>query len=114
MYRFTTFACLVTTALGAATFKPYSSSSDSGCGTAPYFPEADIKDEETSNGRHFRIWLPDAYDENKPTPLILSFHGKGGDIEKQMNVDRLTKPEFNEDHIVIYMQGVGAETHPIS
>lgn len=106
MNRLATLICLASTALGAVTFRPHNSDLDSGCGTGPYFPRGTTKNEETSEGREFRVWLPVDYDETEATPLILSFHGKHGTIDQQLGVDRLTKPEFNKDHIVIYLQGV--------
>ncbi|KAI1076384.1 carbohydrate esterase family 1 protein [Whalleya microplaca] len=47
-------------------------------------------------------WIPPNYDSNTPAPLILSFHGAGRSPDWQADVDRLTDPVFNTDHILVY------------
>lgn len=79
------------------------------CGLAPpsapgTFTTATI--ETTDGDREYGIWIPKNYNQNEKTPLILSYHGAGGTIDTQKALDRLTDTAFNEDHIVVYLQGV--------
>lgn len=76
-----------------------------GCGQTPSVKAGEFKDYTTPEGREYRVWLPASYDAKKPTPLILSYHGAGGTKERQMELDELTTPLFNTDHIMVYLQG---------
>lgn len=49
-------------------------------------------------------FLPKKYDQSKPNPLILSLHGASRTSNWQADLDRLTDPLFNEDHVVVYPQ----------
>ncbi|KAK9799177.1 hypothetical protein AB5N19_04738 [Seiridium cardinale] len=55
--------------------------------------------------REYGVWVPNTYDYNITSKLIFSYHGAGGNIAKQRALDGLTEPAFNEDHIVVYLQG---------
>lgn len=76
-----------------------------GCGQAPSVTPGDFKNYSTSAGREYRVWLPANYDSDKATPLILSYHGANRDMTHQIDLDKLTDPLFNKDHIVVYLQG---------
>ncbi|KAI0378839.1 carbohydrate esterase family 1 protein [Hypomontagnella monticulosa] len=76
-----------------------------GCGKAPSIARGDFKNFTTAEGREYRVWLPANYDSSKATPLILSYHGANKDMVYQSNLDQLTDPLFNKDHIVAYLQG---------
>ncbi|KAI5861525.1 carbohydrate esterase family 1 protein [Durotheca rogersii] len=76
-----------------------------GCGKAPPFAPGQFNDYTTASGREYRVWLPAGYDESEPTPLILSYHGANRVISHQVALDRLSDPLFNDDHIVVYLQG---------
>ncbi|KAI0107090.1 Alpha/Beta hydrolase protein [Nemania sp. FL0031] len=54
------------------------------------------------SGRPYLFWVPPNYDPRKPTPLILSFHGATKTPDAQADLDLLTTPFFNTDHIVVY------------
>ncbi|RYP59087.1 hypothetical protein DL769_008686 [Monosporascus sp. CRB-8-3] len=95
---------LIAAVLGAPVPKPYARRT-SGCGQAPPFSASGSNDFRTTERRLFRVWLPETYNENTATPMILSFHGAGGNITQQMAVDGLTDRKFNRDYIVVYMQG---------
>ncbi|KAI0008066.1 carbohydrate esterase family 1 protein [Xylariaceae sp. FL0662B] len=77
----------------------------SGCGQTPPITPGEFKKFTTSGDREYRVWLPETYDSNKQTPLILSYHGAKRDITRQANLDKLTDPLFNRDYIVVYLQG---------
>jgi poly(3-hydroxybutyrate) depolymerase len=57
-----------------------------------------------NSDRTFMYWLPSNYDANKQTPVIFSFHGAGGSADQQADMDLLTDPFFNTDHILVYGQ----------
>ncbi|RYP76555.1 hypothetical protein DL769_003614 [Monosporascus sp. CRB-8-3] len=76
-----------------------------GCGTAPVVVDGSSRLYSTAAGRTYRVFLPRDYIENLPAPLILSYHGAGGVIDQQAELDRLARPEVNTDHIVVYLQG---------
>jgi poly(3-hydroxybutyrate) depolymerase len=86
-----------------------------GCGKTSPFTVGGLSDNQTisvtsgdqknSASRRYRVFLPDSYDNNRPTPVILSYHGANQHIEDQVTLDRLTAPFFNKDHIVVYLQG---------
>ncbi|KFZ23959.1 hypothetical protein V502_01566 [Pseudogymnoascus sp. VKM F-4520 (FW-2644)] len=56
--------------------------------------------------RSYDVYLPPNYDENKPTPLIISYHGKGGNSGKQRTLDRFDDNSWNPDHLVVWPNGV--------
>ncbi|RYO93543.1 hypothetical protein DL766_008445 [Monosporascus sp. MC13-8B] len=95
---------LITTVLGAPSQKSYAHRT-SGCGRVPPFAASRSNDFRTAEGRLFHVWLPETYHKDNATPMILSFHGAGGNVTQQMAVDDLTNHKFNRDHIVVYMQG---------
>jgi poly(3-hydroxybutyrate) depolymerase len=59
-----------------------------------------------SGGRTYMYFLPAKYDQSKPNPLILSFHGASRTADWQADLDRLTDPYFNKDHVVVYPQAL--------
>ncbi|KAI5917584.1 Alpha/Beta hydrolase protein [Camillea tinctor] len=103
MHWNTTFLLLITSSLGAPS--PLQSSSTDGCGQAPPLTPGDVKVFPITGGREYEVWLPENYDQKKATPMILSYHGANGDMEHQRNLDNLTNPAFNVDHILVYLQG---------
>lgn len=58
------------------------------------------------SNRTYMYFLPAKYDQSKQTPLILSFHGASRTADWQADLDRLTDPYFNKDHIVVYPQAL--------
>lgn len=52
--------------------------------------------------RKFRLYIPASYKSDKPTPVYFSFHGAGGDMDKQEALSQFSNPEFNPDGIAIY------------
>lgn len=54
--------------------------------------------------RTYMYFLPGGYNASQGNPLILSFHGAGRTSEWQADLDRLTDPFFNRDHVVVYPQ----------
>ncbi len=55
--------------------------------------------------RTYLLHLPSAYDGLRPTPLVLSLHGGGGNAESQRRVDRFDKLADEKGFIVVYPNG---------
>ena len=60
----------------------------------------------TKDNREYRVFLPASYDGSTEAPLILSYHGSGGTIKKQKDLDGLTESWRNDKYIVAYLQGL--------
>jgi len=79
----------------------------SGCGIAP-----NTKKHQSfqSNGglRHFLVDLPKSYDQNKPSAMIISYHGHGSSNENQESIDQFKTDAFNSDlqAIIVYPNGL--------
>jgi poly(3-hydroxybutyrate) depolymerase len=58
-------------------------------------------------GRPYTVWLPPKYSSDRAWPLIVSLHGASRDSAWQADLDRLTDPYFNTDHILVYPQSTG-------
>lgn len=58
------------------------------------------------NYRDFAVWLPKTYSKNTATPLILSFHGNGKDMDYQATLSRFTEPSVNNDSIAVFPNGL--------
>lgn len=57
--------------------------------------------------RTYILHLPSSYDENKPAPLVLSFHGGAGNAENQRRVSGFNELADKEGFIVVYPNGTG-------
>ncbi|KAI0136866.1 carbohydrate esterase family 1 protein [Xylariales sp. AK1849] len=60
----------------------------------------------SSSNRTYMYFLPSTYSTSTPNPLILSFHGAGRTSDWQADLDRLTDPFFNPDHVLVYPQAL--------
>jgi polyhydroxybutyrate depolymerase len=80
----------------------------SGCGreAAPVLTQAR---QLTSGGvvRQFLLTIPDGYDPNVPTPLILNFHGLGSDATQQAVYTQLDARAKTRGFIVATPNGIG-------
>lgn len=88
---------------------PILASAESGCGTQPPLtPGTSHHHTIESQGisRDYIVFLPASYDLNTPTPLIVNYHGATDTDDYQETLTLLDDPFFNNDHIVIYPQGV--------
>ncbi|KAI8634037.1 Alpha/Beta hydrolase protein [Xylariaceae sp. FL1651] len=74
----------------------------SGCGRDSHVKLNELNSETLASGRTYLFWIPPSYDVHKATPLIFSFHGATKTPKDQANLDLLTTPFFNTDHIVVY------------
>jgi len=89
----------------------FATSSSSGCGkAAPYDPAttsaaADFTMTFAGTTRHYLLKLPKSYDQNKPYPIILSFHGWGGFATANEDWTGLSAIADAKEFIVVYAQG---------
>jgi poly(3-hydroxybutyrate) depolymerase len=77
-----------------------------GCGKA----YGDLSEPLTieSNGvqRQFLVYVPESYQKEQATGLILSFHGYGKDMWNQQEISRFNDSTFNPDMIAVFPQGL--------
>lgn len=62
-----------------------------------------------SNGmpRWYRVHTPPGFDENRPTPVVLAFHGGGGNAIQFMNQSGLNDTADKHGFVVVYPEGTG-------
>ncbi|KAI4945884.1 hypothetical protein J4E91_007798 [Alternaria rosae] len=102
--------------LFAATATAASSSNtaaDCGCGKPlPKGVELDksvdltLDSESGVSPRKYRLHIPPSYDDNKPVPLILSFHGRGKTAKYQEALSQFSNASYGFEGIVAYPEGV--------
>lgn len=59
--------------------------------------------------RRYRVHVPRTYDSSRPTPVIIGFHGGGGNPESMMMLSGLNKKSDEAGFIVVYPYGLGRE-----
>lgn len=69
-------------------------------------PEPDSTTDVHIGDRRYLLYIPVNYDPGTPAPLILSYHGGTRTAESQQALDLLSTTYFNEDHIVVYPNGI--------
>ncbi len=57
--------------------------------------------------RSYILHVPSSYDGSKPTPLMLSFHGGGGNAENQKRLTDDNELSDEQGFIVVYPNGTG-------
>ncbi|WP_353940508.1 PHB depolymerase family esterase [Streptomyces sp. HUAS MG91] len=90
---------------GPAAAQPHRAAGSAGCGVpTDLAPGASTTRSLTVDGvrRDYLVHLPASYDADRPTPLVLSFHGHGRTSDYQ---ERLTGMNAL-DAVVVYPQGV--------
>ncbi|TRX92706.1 hypothetical protein FHL15_006380 [Xylaria flabelliformis] len=73
-----------------------------GCGNDPDVALNTRITAKLPSGRTYLYWVPPNYNSQKETSLIFSFHGATKTPEAQADLDLLTTPFFNKNHIVVY------------
>jgi polyhydroxybutyrate depolymerase len=65
----------------------------------------------TSGGmeRFYRVHVPASYVPSRPTPVVLNFHGGGGNPQSQKTISRMDQASEQYGFIVVYPQGTGAK-----
>ncbi|TGJ87106.1 hypothetical protein E0Z10_g1702 [Xylaria hypoxylon] len=100
--KFLTAGLLLTRASIASPVSLASVRSASGCGEEPGIALNTRITATLPSGRTYLFWVPPNYNPENATPLIFSFHGGTRTPESQADLDLLTTPFFNSDHIVVY------------
>jgi len=57
--------------------------------------------------RRFVVRIPESYDPDTPTPVVLNFHGLTNDAAQQEALSEMTPLAEREGFVVVYGQGVG-------
>lgn len=58
--------------------------------------------------REFDVRLPAGYDANRPTPVVLNFHGRNSSASQQVWISEMDPIADRENFIVVYPSGVGS------
>jgi poly(3-hydroxybutyrate) depolymerase len=56
--------------------------------------------------RYYLATFPVEFNCEKPTPVILSYHGAQQDAARQLELSQMSNPFFNDFAIVVYPQGL--------
>lgn len=80
-----------------------------GCEVSPGYPlgttEATI---DAGGERSFRVHVPPGYDSQRPTPVVMMFHGGGGSGEQfQLRSSKMDPIADREGFITVYPDGTG-------
>lgn len=59
--------------------------------------------------RSYRLYVPANYDPTKPTPMIMVFHGWGGDENSILDHEVVTRLADEQGYILVAPRGVGSE-----
>jgi polyhydroxybutyrate depolymerase len=59
--------------------------------------------------RYYSVHVPPSYDPNRPTPVILNFHGGGGNPKSQRTITMMDQASDRFGFLVVYPQGTGAK-----
>ncbi len=57
--------------------------------------------------RNYLVHIPPKYDSKKPTPVVLAFHGGGGNADNMIVFSGLNKKSDEAGFIVVYPNGTG-------
>ncbi len=82
-----------------------------GCAVAPVYPHGTTEGSVATGGgsRSFRVHVPPGYEPTRATPVVLMFHGGGGNArqfqERSAQMDPIAD---REGFITVYPQGTGA------
>jgi polyhydroxybutyrate depolymerase len=60
--------------------------------------------------REYYVYVPPSYDEKKPTPVVLNFHGGGGSAEGHMRMTMMNEKSDSAGFIVVYPRGTGKDS----
>lgn len=57
--------------------------------------------------RTYKVHVPPGYSQDKPTPVVIAFHGGGGNAKGSVEYFRLNTKSDEEGFIVVYPEGTG-------
>ncbi|HEX5808750.1 MAG TPA: PHB depolymerase family esterase [Anaerolineales bacterium] len=75
------------------------------CSRGDYFDTL----ESTRQVRQYLLHVPATYDPEKPTPVVLVFHGAGIGAERFVGYSRFSNVSDREGFLIVYPQGLGDE-----
>ena len=58
--------------------------------------------------RFYNVHVPSSYVSSRPTPVVLNFHGAGGNPQTQRTISRMNQSSERDGFIVVYPRGTGA------
>lgn len=61
--------------------------------------------DHNGTNREYMLYIPSTYDASNPTPVVLNFHGFGGDANSYMEYADLRSLADAENFILVYPQG---------
>jgi len=73
-------------------------------------PGSGTSAQEELRGRYYRLSLPEKYDGQTPSPLIIAFHDFNTSASEFEELTHLSDPKYNKDAIVLYPEA----THDVS
>ncbi|KAL7007219.1 hypothetical protein EMMF5_003058 [Cystobasidiomycetes sp. EMM_F5] len=86
------------------------SNGTSGCGKIPPFQRYSNRSISltTSSGvnRTYTIYVPSTYNSSKPTPLVITYHGRNGSSDVQYALTQFGNEAYNPYAISVYPQGL--------
>jgi polyhydroxybutyrate depolymerase len=91
--------------LGSACASPHKTDDSAGCGLFHKDKNHTVTITSGNVPREFLVHLPDTYDENAATSVILSYHGRGKTMREQQRISGLSNATLNPDMIAVYPQG---------
>jgi len=59
-----------------------------------------------SINRTYRLYIPSNYDPTAPSPLIVSYHGNGGNAAEQEHITQFSEEKYNDEFVVVYGEGL--------
>jgi polyhydroxybutyrate depolymerase len=63
--------------------------------------------------RRYRIYIPKSYDATKPTPVVLVYHGGGGNPESMIRLTGMNAKADEAGFLVVYPFGTGKLTNTL-
>lgn len=87
-----------------------------GCGTPHKFPgeSREFSFESSGGTRTYRIHLPSTYDPNNARPLLIAYHGSGGNPADFEAETQLSDESINSEMITVYPAGVDVSFETMS
>ena len=85
---------------------------DDGAGEAdgPLRPGEQLRAVDVANrARRYLIYVPEGYDPERPAPVVLAFHGGGGNPRSMARLSGLNDKADKEGFIVVYPYGSGVD-----
>jgi polyhydroxybutyrate depolymerase len=62
--------------------------------------------------RYYLVYVPESYNDNIPTPVVLNFHGGGGSPEGHQSTSRMNDKATSAGFIAVYPAGIRRDGEP--